>query len=74
METKKLSRRDFLQSGVRMLIVAGLGIAGYLSTKGGENNLKEDHCVYLNKCGGCKIASACNLPQKKTSLISTEKS
>ncbi len=73
METENMNRRTFLKSGVRMLLVAGLGVAGYLSTRG-RNNLDEDHCVYLNKCGGCKIASACDLPQKKTSLTDIKKS
>jgi len=62
------TRREFFKTGMRMLLFGGLSVAGFLGWKG-KNELTEDHCVYLNKCGGCKIAKACDLPQKKTSNL-----
>lgn len=65
-ESTKTSRREFFKTGIRMALFGGLSVAAFLGLKG-KNELAEDHCVYLNQCGGCKIASACSLPQKKTS-------
>jgi hypothetical protein len=65
-ESVNASRREFFKTGMRMFLLSGLTVAGFLGWKG-KNELAEEHCVYLNKCGGCRIASACDLPQKKTS-------
>ena len=66
-------RREFLKSGVRMLLVGGLAAAGFMGIRG-KSDLPAEHCVYLNKCGGCKIASACDLPQKSVSTQNTGES
>ncbi len=62
------SRREFFKTGMRSLLFGGLTVAAFLGIKG-KNEIVKDHCVYLNKCGGCKIASACDLPQKKINRI-----
>lgn len=70
---KHKGRREFLKSGIRILMVGGLAVAGFLGIRG-KDNLPAEHCVYLNKCGGCKIASACDLPQKSVTTQNREKS
>jgi len=59
-----VTRREFFKTGMRMLLLSGISVAGFLGWKG-RDELDKNHCVYLNQCGGCKIAAACDLPQKK---------
>ncbi len=62
--SEKISRKEFLISGFRYLILATLGFVTFFTIFRKKQEGAE-LCEELNQCGGCKRAYGCNLPQKK---------